>query len=78
MQWSTEVVSALSSDTEPAILVVFNDHKYMFNTSENTMRSFLQSGRLWRRTKCLFFTQSRVEKIGGLPGALYADIVCSH
>ena len=76
MQWSTEVLSSLSSDTEPAVLVVFNDRKYMFNTGEHTMRSFLQSGRLLRRTKCLFFTQSRIEQMGGLPGTLSAYIVC--
>lgn len=59
-------------------MVVFNDHKYMFNAGEHTMRSFLQSGRLLRRTKCLFFTQSRTEQMGGLPGTLSAYIVCAR
>ncbi|KAF8956934.1 hypothetical protein BDZ97DRAFT_1848960 [Flammula alnicola] len=75
MLWSTSVLTTLSSDTEPSFMITFNDSKYIFNTSENTMRSFLQSGRLWRRTKALFFTQARVEKMSGLPGLImtFAD-----
>ncbi|KAF9478239.1 hypothetical protein BDN70DRAFT_58947 [Pholiota conissans] len=73
--WSTSVITALSSDTEPAIMLTFNEGKYIFNTSENTMRRFLQSGHTWRRTKALFFTQARIEKMGGLPGLImtFAD-----
>jgi hypothetical protein len=70
MKWSTSVITTLSSDTEPAVMLTFNDGKYIFNTSENTMRRFLQSGQVWRRAKALFFTQARVEKMSGLPGAL--------
>lgn len=68
MNWSTSVLTTVSSDTEPSIIVTFDNAKYIFNTSENTTRSFLQSGRTWKRARALFFTQARVEKTSGLPG----------
>ncbi|KIM44447.1 hypothetical protein M413DRAFT_431468 [Hebeloma cylindrosporum] len=70
MVWSTSVLTALSSDTEPSIVVTFNNARYQFNTSENTTRSFVQTQQNWRRTRALFFTQARVEKMSGLPGLL--------
>ncbi|KAF9565899.1 hypothetical protein CPC08DRAFT_143698 [Agrocybe pediades] len=79
MNWSSSVLTTLSTDTEPSIIVTFPDAKYIFNTSENTTRSFLQSGRHWRKTKALFFTQARVEKTSGLPGLVmtFADATLS-
>ncbi|KDR80789.1 hypothetical protein GALMADRAFT_153220 [Galerina marginata CBS 339.88] len=79
MNWSASVLTSISSDTEPSIIVTFHTAKYIFNTSENTTRSFLQSGRLWRRTRALFYTQARVEKTSGLPGLVmtFADATLS-
>ncbi|KAF8902361.1 hypothetical protein CPB84DRAFT_1775902 [Gymnopilus junonius] len=79
MNWSTSVLTTISSDTEPSIIVTFDNAKYIFNTSENTTRSFLQSGRTWRKAKALFFTQARVEKTSGLVGLImtFADATIS-
>ncbi|PPQ90050.1 hypothetical protein CVT25_006290 [Psilocybe cyanescens] len=75
MNWSSSVLTSVSSDTEPSILVTFDNAKYIFNTSENTTRSFLQSGRNWKKARAIFYTQARIEKMGGLPGLLmtFAD-----
>ncbi|KXN86195.1 Zinc phosphodiesterase ELAC protein 2 [Leucoagaricus sp. SymC.cos] len=55
--WSTTVITPLSYDTEPTVLVQFDSAKYIFNVGENTNRSFLQSRKNWRRTKGIFLTQ---------------------
>lgn len=68
MNWSSSVLTSVSSDTEPCIVVTFDNAKYIFNTSENTTRSFLQTGRNWKKARALFYTQARIEKMGGLPG----------
>ncbi|KAH9479322.1 tRNAse Z TRZ4, mitochondrial [Psilocybe cubensis] len=75
MNWSSSVLTSVSSDTEPCIIVTFDNAKYIFNTSENTTRAFLQTGRNWKRTRALFYTQARIEKVGGFPGLLmtFAD-----
>jgi|SRR6266545_6654202 len=70
MSWSSTVHTALSTDTEPCIIVTFDNAKYIFNASENTGRMFRQSNRNWRKTKALFFTQATVEKTSGLTGVL--------
>ncbi|KAF9269308.1 hypothetical protein L218DRAFT_969838 [Marasmius fiardii PR-910] len=75
MQWSAMVLSTVSSDTEPSILVTFDAYKYLFNVGENTSRAFLQSQRNWKRTKGLFLTAATTERAGGLAGLLmtFAD-----
>jgi ribonuclease Z len=66
--WSAAVHTALSTDTEPTIIVNFDDAKYIFNASENATRAFRESNGNWKKTKAMFFTQSNVEKTSGLAG----------
>ncbi|KNZ78842.1 Zinc phosphodiesterase ELAC protein 2 [Termitomyces sp. J132] len=75
MIWSTSVLTPLSSDTEPTIIVTFDRAKYIFNIGENTNRAFLQSDSNWKRTKGLFFTDIGTKRCTGLPGLLmtFAD-----
>lgn len=70
MIWSSSILTGLSADTEPSFMLQFDSAKYIFNVSENTTRSFKTSGRSWRRTRGIFFTQSKIERVGGLPGEL--------
>ena len=69
-KWSTSVISALSSDTEPTIIVTFENAKYIFNVGENTGRAWMQSRAHWRRMKALFFTQVGTQRMSGMPGTL--------
>ena len=69
-KWSTSVISALSSDTEPTIIVTFDNAKYLFNAGENTGRAWTQSRAHWRRVKALFFTQVGTQRMSGMPGAV--------
>ncbi|KAK0202420.1 beta-lactamase-like protein [Desarmillaria ectypa] len=75
MNWSTSVLTTVSSDTEPSIIVTFDKAKYVFNAGENSGRAFLQSKRNWRKTRGIFFTDVGSQRTGGLPGLLmtFAD-----
>jgi len=68
LTWSATVHTTLSTDTQPSIIVTFDDAKYIFNASENAGRAFYESNGNWKKTKALFFTQSNVEKTSGLAG----------
>lgn len=67
MTWSSTVHTTLSTDTEPSIIITFNDAKYIFNASENSCRAFLQNSN-WRKARAMFFTQAKVEQTSGLTG----------
>ena len=67
-RWSTSVISALSSDTEPTIILTFDNAKYIFNAGENTGRAWMQRRAHWRRMKAVFFTQTGTQRMGGMPG----------
>jgi hypothetical protein len=77
MNWSASVLTTVSSDTEPTIIITFDSAKYIFNAGQNTNRAFLQSRRNWRKTRGIFFTQVGVERAGGLAGENYALETCS-
>lgn len=68
MNWSASVLTPISSDTEPTVILTFESAKYIFNVGENTNRAFLQSKHNWKRTKALFLTQPGTKRVGGLPG----------
>ncbi|KAF8639102.1 hypothetical protein AX17_001745 [Amanita inopinata Kibby_2008] len=75
MNWSASVLTSISSDTEPTVVVNFDTAKYIFNAGENTNRAFFQSRHNWKRTKALFVTQSGTQRASGLAGLLmtFAD-----
>ncbi len=73
--WSTSVYTALSSDTEPSIVITFASAKYIFNAGENTTRAILQSTRGWRKVKALFLTQLGTQRSSGVPGMLLDSLV---
>ena len=68
MDWSTSVLTPLSSDTEPSVVVTFSDAKYIFNAGENISRNALQTSRSWKKARALFLTQANIDKISGLGG----------
>ncbi|KAJ3514157.1 hypothetical protein NLJ89_g2531 [Agrocybe chaxingu] len=79
MTWSVNVHTTTTTDTEPSIIATFDNAKYIFGTSENTGRAFLQNNGNWKRSRALFFSQARVEKMSGLPGLVmsFADATIS-
>lgn len=68
MHWHASVVSSVSSDTNPAIVIHFNEARYVFNTGENTNRAFVQSKATFRKTQAMFFSGLGSDRVGGLPG----------
>ncbi|KAG1876634.1 hypothetical protein DFJ58DRAFT_865981 [Suillus subalutaceus] len=75
MSWNASVLSSVSSDTEPTVVITFDSAKYIFNVGENTTRAFLQSRRNWKKTRGLFLTSVGTQRASGLPGLLmtFAD-----
>lgn len=68
MHWSANALSALTSDTEPTIVLEFESAKYIFNVGENTMRAFVQSRQNFKKTRGLFMTSVGSQRAGGLAG----------
>jgi ribonuclease Z len=68
MSWSASVLSTVSSDTEPTVVITFDSAKYIFNVGENTTRAFLQSRRNWKKTRGVFLTSVGTQRASGLPG----------
>ncbi|KIM85847.1 hypothetical protein PILCRDRAFT_817088 [Piloderma croceum F 1598] len=70
MSWSANVLSTVTSDTEPTIIIEFVNAKYIFNVGENTNRAFLQNRPNWKKTKGLFLTSVGAQRASGLSGFL--------
>ncbi|KAF9006200.1 hypothetical protein BDQ17DRAFT_1352945 [Cyathus striatus] len=70
MIWSASVLSSVTSDTEPTVVINFDNAKYIFNTGENTNRAFLQSRLSWKRCRGIFFTQNDAKRSSGLTGLM--------
>jgi ribonuclease Z len=68
MLWTASVLSTVSSDTEPTVVIAFDSAKYIFNAGENTTRAFLQSRQNWKKTRALFLTSIGTQRASGLPG----------
>ncbi|KAJ7230661.1 hypothetical protein GGX14DRAFT_584185 [Mycena pura] len=75
MSWTASVITAATTDTEPSIVLSFENpsFKYIFNAAENTNRAFTQKKAHRRRTRAFFFTQAGAERTGGLPGMLMSS-----
>jgi ribonuclease Z len=68
MNWSTSVLTSVSSDTEPTIVLTFDSGKYVFNAGENTTRALTQSRQNFKKTKGLFFTSVGTQRMSGITG----------
>lgn len=76
MHWSANALSALTSDTEPTIVLEFDSAKYIFNVGENTIRTFVQSRQNFKKTRGLFLTSVGSQRAGGLAGEWL--LTCRH
>lgn len=68
MNWSASVLSTVSSDTEPVIIVTFDQAKYIFNAGESSGRVWQESKEHWRKTKGVFLTSVGTRNGAGLAG----------
>ncbi|KAH6915798.1 tRNA processing endoribonuclease [Coprinopsis sp. MPI-PUGE-AT-0042] len=66
--WSASVLTSVSADTEPSLMITFDNAKYMFNAGENTIRSFTHSETNRKKLKAVFLSQVTPQVAGGLPG----------
>lgn len=75
MNWSANVLSTVTSDTEPTIIIEFEGAKYIFNVGENTNRAFIQNRPNWKKTRGLFLTSVGAQRASGLSGKGFATIM---
>ena len=75
MLYSTCVLSTVSSDTEPTLLITVNNSKYIFNAGENTGRAFMEYKRGWKNTRAVFLTSVGTQRTSGLPGTSRASLL---
>ncbi|TFK29593.1 hypothetical protein FA15DRAFT_752407 [Coprinopsis marcescibilis] len=68
MNWSASVLSASSSDSEPAFMITFDNAKYMFNAPENLIRSFTHAECNRKKLQGVFLTGIGSARAGGLAG----------
>jgi ribonuclease Z len=68
MQWSTSVLTQHSSDTEPTVVVNFDNAKYVFNVGENTSRSYVQSTQRFNKVRGIFISEIGTQRTAGLAG----------
>ncbi|KAG8954905.1 hypothetical protein FRC04_010389 [Tulasnella sp. 424] len=70
MQWSLRVITGLTADTEPSLILRFESPptKYIFNVPEGTNRACIQKRYAIAKTKAAFLTRLHPEEIGGFPG----------
>ena len=71
MRWSLRVVTGLTADTEPCILIRFEQPpaSYILNTGEGTNRAFIQRLCSIAQTKAIFLSDLSPQCVGGFPGA---------
>ena len=66
--WNVSTLTAVSSDTEPTLVVNLGTAKYVFNAGEGMGRAWLESHHTFRRTKGLFLTGVGFQRCGGIAG----------
>ncbi|KAJ6605846.1 hypothetical protein B0H10DRAFT_2076138 [Mycena sp. CBHHK59/15] len=73
MSWSASVVTSATTDTEPTLVLTFDQAKYIFNVAENSNRAFTQKKAHRKKTRALFLTQVGLQRTGGLAGMLMSS-----
>lgn len=68
MNWSANVLTTVTSDTEPTVIVEFDSGKYIFNVGDNTNRAFMQNAFNWKKTRGIFLSSVGAQRASGLSG----------
>ncbi|KAJ7102976.1 hypothetical protein C8R43DRAFT_230388 [Mycena crocata] len=73
MSWTASVITTATTDTEPSLVITFDQAKYIFNVAENSNRAFTQKKAHRKSTRAFFLTQVGAQRAGGLPGMLMSS-----
>ncbi|KAJ7813157.1 hypothetical protein B0H14DRAFT_3751159 [Mycena olivaceomarginata] len=73
MSWTASVVTSATTDTEPSLVVSFDNAKYIFNLPENSNRAFTQKKAHRKSTRAFFLTQVGAQRAGGVAGMLMSS-----
>lgn len=78
MNWSANVLTTVTSDTEPTVVVEFDSGKYIFNAGDNTNRAFNQSITNRKKTRGIFFSSVGTQRASGLSGEWHSWDRCPY
>lgn len=81
MSWTAAVITSATTDTEPSLVISFDQAKYIFNVAENANRAFTQKKAHRKSTRAFFLTQVGAQRAGGLPGAqifVSFNVICTY
>lgn len=68
MHWTASVLSTVSADSEPSVMINFDNARYMINAGENAVRALCHSQTNRKRVQAIFMTRLTLERAGGLNG----------
>ena len=68
VKWTTDGVSAATSDTDPSFAATFDGGRYLFNLPENATRTIIQTARGFTKSRAVFLTRTSTVTSAGLPG----------
>jgi hypothetical protein len=66
--WSATVLASATSDTDPTLLINFDNAKYVFNVTEGFSRTCIQRKVTTNKLRSVFLSRYSTEACNGMPG----------
>ena len=66
--WSANVLASATSDTDPTLLINFDNAKYVFNVTEGFSRTCIQRKVTTNKLRSVFLSRYSAETCNGMPG----------
>lgn len=76
--WSASVLASATSDTDPTLLINFDNAKYVFNVTEGFSRSCIQRKITTNKLRSVFLSRYSTETCNGMPGKIYEETIQIH
>jgi ribonuclease Z len=74
MHWTASVLSTISADSQPSLMINFDNAKYMVNAGENAVRAMCHSHTNRKRVQAVCLTRLTLERAGGLNGEYSSNL----
>jgi hypothetical protein len=66
--WNATVLASATSDTDPTLLINFDNAKYLFNVTEGFSRTCIQRKVTTNKLRSVFLSRYSTEVCNGMPG----------
>ena len=71
--WNATVLASATSDTDPTLLINFDNAKYVFNVTEGFSRTCIQRKVTTNKLRSVFLSRYSTETCNGMPGRPYRE-----